>query len=412
MPSKEYRDAEAQEAKAKRRQIKEEEEKEAKVSNIILLSSLVGPFLFGKFISTSLQAVSEADEGEAKKTATNTEEKGSNDGDPILPSGHPKMYKQNKAIESKEAGPDIKVHKKKKQRRVYKAKQRRARRRRRARQEGVSKHFALSDVKLTEKAGESRASLQSSADYHSFQGMVRNILAWSSGLLRSLNTKEKVSDASSAQMLKTEHDNLKADFETCESTFSEVTALGEAMVAKGHRAEVEVSASIDSLLTERQKLHMAWQHKKVYLNQLINVQCYLSDIKERTHLLERCQLYRLQIQIHDIKTWVNEKTQVALDKSYYNLSNLQNKIQKHAVFEAEVAANKSHLMAINTKGEELCSTGHYASQEIASQLKNLNREWTYLQDTSKLKRERLQEANTALKNSLLLCQFNRQVTPR
>ena len=62
MPSKEYRDAEAQEAKAKRRQRKEEEEKEAKVSNIILLSSLMGPFLFGKFISTSLQAVIEAEE--------------------------------------------------------------------------------------------------------------------------------------------------------------------------------------------------------------------------------------------------------------------------------------------------------------------------------------------------------------
>ena len=62
MPSKEYRDAEAQEAKAKRRQRKEEEEKEAKVSNIILSSSLMGPFLFGKFISTLLQAVIEAEE--------------------------------------------------------------------------------------------------------------------------------------------------------------------------------------------------------------------------------------------------------------------------------------------------------------------------------------------------------------
>ena len=62
VPSKEYRDAEAQEAKAKRRQRKEEDEKEAKVSNIILSSSLMGPFLFGKFISTSLQAVIEAEE--------------------------------------------------------------------------------------------------------------------------------------------------------------------------------------------------------------------------------------------------------------------------------------------------------------------------------------------------------------
>ena len=87
---------------------------------------------------------------------------------------------------------------------------------------------------------------------------------------------------------------------------------------------------------------------------------------------------------------------MALDESYYDLSNLQNKIQKHFGFEAEVAANKSRLVAINTEGEELCSRGHFASQEIAGQLEDLASEWTHLQDTSKLKRERLHEANTAL----------------
>ena len=87
---------------------------------------------------------------------------------------------------------------------------------------------------------------------------------------------------------------------------------------------------------------------------------------------------------------------MALDESYYDLSNLQNKIQKHAGFEAEVAANKSRLVAINTEGDELCSRGHFASQEIAGQLEDLASEWTHLQDTSKLKRERLHEANTAL----------------
>ena len=126
-------------------------------------------------------------------------------------------------------------------------------------------------VELQEKAGQRKTSLLSSADYHSFQGMVRDLLAWSSGLRRSLITEEKVSDAASAQMLKTEHDNLKAEIETREKTFSEVVALGEAMVAEGHSAEGEVSARIEAVLTERQKLHTAWQHKKVYLDQLIDV---------------------------------------------------------------------------------------------------------------------------------------------
>ena len=124
---------------------------------------------------------------------------------------------------------------------------------------------------LQDKAADRKAALRSSNDYHTFMGMVRDLLAWSSGLRRSLITEEKVSDAASAQMLKTEHDNLKAEIETREKTFSDVVAIGEAMVAQDHSAVGEVKEKIESVLTERQKLHTAWQHRKVYLDQLIDV---------------------------------------------------------------------------------------------------------------------------------------------
>ena len=38
-------------------------------------------------------------------------------------------------------------------------------------------------------------------------------------------------------------------------------------------------------------------------------------------------------------------------------------VQKHFGSKAEVAGNKSRLVAINTEGKELCSRGHFASQE-------------------------------------------------
>ena len=91
---------------------------------------------------------------------------------------------------------------------------------------------------LQEKAVDRKAALMSSNDYHNFIGMVRDLLAWSSGLRRSLITEEKVSDAASAQMLKTEHDDLKAEIETREK--SKVVALGEDMVAEEHYAIGEV----------------------------------------------------------------------------------------------------------------------------------------------------------------------------
>ena len=51
--------------------------------------------------------------------------------------------------------------------------------------------------------------------------------------------------------------------ETPEFFCSEVVALGETMVGEQHRAAPEVQEKITAVLAERQKLHTAWQHKKV-----------------------------------------------------------------------------------------------------------------------------------------------------
>jgi hypothetical protein len=53
-------------------------------------------------------------------------------------------------------------------------------------------------------------------------------------------------------------------------------------------------------------------------------------------------------------------------------------------------------MAIQKEGADLCQRSHFASQEIAGQLEDLQSEWTHLLDTSSLKRFRLHEANSAL----------------
>ena len=135
-------------------------------------------------------------------------------------------------------------------------------------------------TELQDKVAERKAALVAHNDYHAFLGLVRDLLAWSAGLRRSLITEEKVSDAASAQLLKTEHDNLKAEIETREKMFSEVVSLGEAMVAEEHAARTEVKEKIEAVLTERQKLHTAWQHKKVYLDQLIDLHFYLRDVKQ------------------------------------------------------------------------------------------------------------------------------------
>ena len=49
-----------------------------------------------------------------------------------------------------------------------------------------------------------------------------------------------MSNDAPVQMLKVEHDNLKAEIDTREETFNEVIALGEVMVSEKHHAINEV----------------------------------------------------------------------------------------------------------------------------------------------------------------------------
>jgi len=325
---------------------------------------------------------------------------------------------------------------------------------------------------LQEKAADRKTSLMSSNDYHNFMGMVRDLLAWSSGLRRSLITEEKVSDAASAQMLKTEHDNLKAEIETREKTFSEVVALGEDMVAEEHTAVGEVKEKIKNVLAERQKLHTAWQHKKVYLDQLIDVHFYLRDVKQilatstaqeialsntecghtieeveahlkahdafqnlvaqqeekvgslkehaeklikqkhfdkdtikakleevlekretisvlcthKTNLLNLNYLYAKFIQdANEEMTWMEEKKRKLLSENKTETSNLTEKIkllQKHQALQAEIERHKPQITEVCTKGNRLVQKKHENSPEITTSLNALVKSWEELQNES------------------------------
>merc|ERR1712106_78007 len=187
---------------------------------------------------------------------------------------------------------------------------------------------------LQEKAADRKAALMSSNDYHNFMGMVRDLLAWSSGLRRSLITEEKVSDAASAQMLKTEHDNLKAEIETREKTFSEVVALGE------------VKEKIQNVLTERQKLHTAWQHKKVYLDQLIDVHFYLRDVKQI------------------LATSTAQEIALSNTECGHTIEEVEAHLKAHDAFQNLVAQQEEKVGSLKEHAEKLIKQKHFDKDTI------------------------------------------------
>lgn len=122
----------------------------------------------------------------------------------------------------------------------------------------------------------------------------------------------------------------------------------------------------------------------------------LESCKQRGDTLEQSrQLHQFLRNLYHEREWIALKMQVANDQNYRELSNLQSKIQKHAAFESELATNKGRIDDVANHGEALIEAKHFASQEIATHVEELENQWRELQAAAKLRRERLQEAYQA-----------------
>lgn len=80
-----------------------------------------------------------------------------------------------------------------------------------------------------------------------FSWQSRDLISWSSDLRATMKAEEKVSDAASAQGLKTEHEHIKAEIEAREEEFSKVVESGGNMIEEQHYASAEVEERVNKV---------------------------------------------------------------------------------------------------------------------------------------------------------------------
>ena len=73
---------------------------------------------------------------------------------------------------------------------------------------------------------------------------------------------------------------------------------------------------------------------------------------QRSAKLHDSHNYQLFLKnVNEVSGWINEKLLIATDESYRDPTNLQGKIQKHQVFDAEVTSNKRRMEAVTVVGD-------------------------------------------------------------
>uniref|UniRef100_A0A182PG07 Spectrin beta chain n=1 Tax=Anopheles epiroticus TaxID=199890 RepID=A0A182PG07_9DIPT len=113
--------------------------------------------------------------------------------------------------------------------------------------------------------------------------------------------------------------------------------------------------------------------------------------KRRNALQASKDFQKFSADVDDLNCWLADKTKIASDESYKDLSNLPRKLQKHKAFERELRANEGQLRMVNKEGESLIKTNNRAG-EVTETLATINQKWKDLVATSLDKGRRLEQA--------------------
>lgn len=136
----------------------------------------------------------------------------------------------------------------------------------------------------------------------------------------------------------------------------------------------EIQERFSQLLEERQCLHTAWQHKKVHLDQLIDLQFFLRDAKQIDTLSSSQEV---ALAGTDIGTSVDE-VDVA--------------VKKHEAFEKLLTTQEEKVLALQEHGDKLLAQNHFESGAIARRLGEVVQRRAKVHELCAARRQRLDDA--------------------
>ena len=231
---------------------------------------------------------------------------------------------------------------------------------------------------LQDKAKFQRQMLVGNLEFQKYLLKCQDLLSWGSHLKIMLLSEEKVSSVAEAQMLKSDHENLKSEIEAKETNFMELMETAKNMKQKGFPLGDEIDAKQSQVLEERENLHMAWQQKKVYLDQLLDLHFFLRDTK----------------QIMGFYTVQERATNKTVD-----VDNLE-AIEKELKFFETNAAKLKHFdektKVLHSHGKKLVSQSHFDSNFIKRSVAEILQYQEKVVDATKGREIHLKHMKTSL----------------
>ncbi|KAF9407356.1 hypothetical protein HW555_012597, partial [Spodoptera exigua] len=229
---------------------------------------------------------------------------------------------------------------------------------------------------LQELAAKRTALLDEAIAEHKFDENLKELELWVSEAVKRMDETGAPETVSDAEALLELHHEKKAEIDGRQKAISSLQKEAEQVPEKVKRVEVLSSTLDQAWLKRKQYLTQHMEFSKLLHSQLGRVdelQKFAASMLEDQHfdrdyvetrlktilnrrdkLLDSCkqrgeileqsrQLHQFLRNLYHEREWISLKMQIANDQNYRELSNLQSKIQKHAAFESELAANKGRI---------------------------------------------------------------------
>ena len=171
------------------------------------------------------------------------------------------------------------------------------------------------------------------------------------------------------------HEDFLTRMEANDEKINSVIMFGQKLVQSGQVKDPQrVSSKVESMSDRRHSNRDRANNYSHKLKDQLQVHQFLQDCEQ-------------------LGEWIQEKYITAQDETYRSAKTVHSKWTRHQAFEAEIAANKARLEAVEEEGQELLRDRPELRSTIEPKLQELNQQFNALETTTKEKGEKLFDAN-------------------
>ncbi|XP_026324056.1 spectrin alpha chain isoform X2 [Hyposmocoma kahamanoa] len=216
--------------------------------------------------------------------------------------------------------------------------------------------------------------LQEAAQQQQYNRTVEDVELWLSELEGQLLSEDYGKDLTSVQNLQKKHALLEADVSSHAERIEAIKSQAEQFIEKGHFDADNIKAKRDALVARYTALDKPMAIRK-------------------RRLLDSLQAQQLFRDLDDEAAWIREKEPIiASTNRGRDLIGVQNLMKKHQAVMGEMAQHEARVDAVHAAGTALRDAGHFAADEIAARLHQLQQQWSQLQEKALQRKQDLEDS--------------------